>query len=117
MSRARAGKEEGAALLAKGDHAEGNAWRRRVAQLWQSPLVRAVLLAQILSLLLCVMGTTSGLLAGRGVDMPTSQAVLNYALLGLTAGGHHLWTRGNDPLSAAVPNHATRGGGKELLSE
>ncbi|KAG2429532.1 hypothetical protein HXX76_010767 [Chlamydomonas incerta] len=40
------------------------------------------------------MGTTSGLLAERGVDMPTTQAFFNYLLLGLTCGGYHLWKRG-----------------------
>ncbi|GIL56269.1 hypothetical protein Vafri_11618 [Volvox africanus] len=63
-------------------------------QLSKSPLLRAILMAQVLSLLLCVMGTTSGLLVSRGVNMPTSQAVLNYLLLAFTCGAYHLHKRG-----------------------
>ncbi|GLC65724.1 hypothetical protein PLESTF_000333100 [Pleodorina starrii] len=61
---------------------------------WSSPLLRAVLLAQVLSLLLCVMGTTSGLLASRGINMPATQSFFNYLLLSITCGAYHLRNRG-----------------------
>jgi hypothetical protein len=38
-------------------------------------------------------GTTSGMLAQRGLGAPTTQALLNYLLLAATCGGWHLWQR------------------------
>ncbi|KAG2488437.1 hypothetical protein HYH03_012944 [Edaphochlamys debaryana] len=40
------------------------------------------------------MGTTSGLLAARDVNMPTTQSVINYVLLAVGCGAFHLWRRG-----------------------
>ncbi|GBF90182.1 hypothetical protein Rsub_03315 [Raphidocelis subcapitata] len=55
-----------------------------------SRLCAAVLLAQLLSLCLAVTGITSASLAAAGVAVPTSQSVLNYALLALTFGSARL---------------------------
>ncbi len=64
-------------------------------QQWlDQPLIKAVLLAQGLSFLLCIMGTTSGMLVARGINMPTTQAVLNYVLLAVTCGAVHLRAAG-----------------------
>lgn len=53
------------------------------------PLHRALALAQVLSFLIAVMGTTSALLANQGIVMPTTQSLLNYAALLATFGVYH----------------------------
>eukprot|EP00199_Chlamydomonas_sp_CCMP681_P007723 CAMPEP_0119112466 /NCGR_PEP_ID=MMETSP1180-20130426/40390_1 /TAXON_ID=3052 ORGANISM="Chlamydomonas cf sp, Strain CCMP681" /NCGR_SAMPLE_ID=MMETSP1180 /ASSEMBLY_ACC=CAM_ASM_000741 /LENGTH=72 /DNA_ID=CAMNT_0007099983 /DNA_START=46 /DNA_END=260 /DNA_ORIENTATION=+ len=53
-------------------------------------LYTSVGVAQILSFLLCVTGITSGLLAEKGVNAPTTQSWLVYSLLATTCGGWHL---------------------------
>ncbi|KAF5835255.1 solute carrier family 35, member F1 [Dunaliella salina] len=55
----------------------------------EKPLVQAILLAQGLSFLLCLMGITSGVLAERGINAPTTQSLLNYILLALVCGTIH----------------------------
>lgn len=60
----------------------------RLSACWASvqPLHRALALAQLLSFLLAVMGTTSALLANQGIVMPTTQSLINYAALLATFG-------------------------------
>ncbi|KAJ9531820.1 hypothetical protein QJQ45_021969 [Haematococcus lacustris] len=63
------------------------------------PMLRSILIAQILSFLLCITGITSGVLADRGINAPTTQSLLNYLLLAVTCGAVQLYRHGLRPLS------------------
>uniref|UniRef100_A0A7S3VHE2 EamA domain-containing protein n=1 Tax=Dunaliella tertiolecta TaxID=3047 RepID=A0A7S3VHE2_DUNTE len=78
-------------LVPNGDDAEEGSVQRSKLGRWMSekPLLQAVLLAQGLSLLLCLMGVTSGVLAERGINAATTQSLLNYILLALVCGTIH----------------------------
>ena len=54
-------------------------------------LARTLLLGQVISLLVAGTGVCSGLLAQRGISIPTSQSSLNYYLLALAYGGYRIW--------------------------
>ena len=77
--------------ISAGGKASSQSSRIAALKQWlEQPLIKAIFLAQALSFLLCIMGTTSGMLVARGIDMPTTQAVLNYVLLAVTCGAVHL---------------------------
>lgn len=56
--------------------------RERAARIEKRTLY-ALALGQLLSLLITGTGVTSSLLAGYGVNMPSTQSLINYALLSL----------------------------------
>lgn len=63
-------------------------------ELRQNPqFVRTLLLGQLLSFLIAIMGCCSELLANNGVDLPTFQGFLNYVLLALVYGGQMVLAR------------------------
>lgn len=72
----------------------------------------AVALAQFLSLCLAITGISSATLAAAGVELPTSQSVLNYALLAATFGGARLLSgRGRGGAGSGDDGNGGGGGG------
>jgi len=53
--------------------------------------LHACLIGQLLSFLLAVTGTTSGVLASSGINAPTTQSFFNYCLLAVTCSIIHCW--------------------------
>ncbi|CAL0316293.1 unnamed protein product [Lupinus luteus] len=72
--------------------------RMKLEQIWNKKTFTGVVLGQFLSLLITSTGFTSSLLAKKGIDAPTSQSFLNYALLTIIYGSILLYRR--KPLKA-----------------
>ncbi|OIW12807.1 hypothetical protein TanjilG_24740 [Lupinus angustifolius] len=72
--------------------------RMKLEQIWTKKTFTGVVLGQFLSLLITSTGFTSSLLAKKGIDAPTSQSFLNYALLAIIYGSILLYRR--KPLKA-----------------
>lgn len=53
--------------------------------------VQAVAIAQLLSVLLTIMGVTSAKLSEAGINAPTTQSFFNYLLLTVVCGSIHAW--------------------------
>ncbi|GAX75709.1 hypothetical protein CEUSTIGMA_g3152.t1 [Chlamydomonas eustigma] len=53
--------------------------------------LRACFIGQVLSFLLAITGTTSGVLASSGINAPTTQSFFNYCLLAVTCSIIHWW--------------------------
>ncbi|KAE9611634.1 hypothetical protein Lal_00011487 [Lupinus albus] len=65
----------------------------KLEQIWTKKTFIGIVLGQFLSILITSTGFTSSLLAKKGIDAPTSQSFMNYALLAIIYGSVLLYRR------------------------